>query len=69
MDDKYNLNVGGKLSLQIIPILYLIIFENLFLTNLGEYNYFKLTLGAFSIPFTLISAAAALKFSYSNSPI
>jgi UDP-GlcNAc:undecaprenyl-phosphate/decaprenyl-phosphate GlcNAc-1-phosphate transferase len=55
VDDKYNLNVGGKLSLQIIPILYLIIFENLFLTNLGEYNYFKLTLGAFSIPFTLIS--------------
>jgi UDP-N-acetylmuramyl pentapeptide phosphotransferase/UDP-N-acetylglucosamine-1-phosphate transferase len=24
IDDKYNLNVGGKLSLQIIPIIYLI---------------------------------------------
>ena len=29
MDDKYNLNVGGKLSLQIIPIIYLILLENL----------------------------------------
>lgn len=55
VDDKFNLNVGGKLSLQIIPILYLIVFNNLFLTSLGEYNYFKIILGAFNIPFTLIS--------------
>ena len=54
IDDKYNLNVGGKLSLQIIPIFYLIIFENLILNQLGDYNYFKLELGTFKIPFTLI---------------
>ena len=54
IDDKYNLNVGGKLSLQIIPIFYLIIFENLILSQLGDYNYFKLELGTFKIPFTLI---------------
>tara|TARA_B100000767_G_scaffold264477_1_gene279414 strand:+ start:960 stop:1970 length:1011 start_codon:yes stop_codon:yes gene_type:complete len=54
VDDKYNLNVGGKLSLQIIPIFYLIIFENLNLNQLGDYNYFKLELGTFKIPFTLI---------------
>ena len=26
IDDKYNLNVGGKLSLQVIPIFYLVVF-------------------------------------------
>ena len=29
IDDKYNLNVGGKLSLQIFPIFYLIVFQDL----------------------------------------
>ncbi len=53
IDDKYNLNAGGKLSLQIIPIFYLIVFENITLTHIGEYGYFKLELGAFKIPFTL----------------
>ena len=55
IDDKFNLNVGGKLSLQIIPIFYLIIFENLSLSHIGDYNYFKLELGTFAIPFTLLS--------------
>ena len=55
IDDKFNLNVGGKLSLQIIPIFYLIIFENLYLEHLGDYDYFKIELGAFIIPFNLIS--------------
>ena len=55
IDDKYNLNIGGKLSLQIIPILYLIVFENLFLNELGNYDYFALGLGSFSIPFSLLS--------------
>jgi UDP-GlcNAc:undecaprenyl-phosphate GlcNAc-1-phosphate transferase len=54
IDDKYNLNVGNKLSLQIIPIFFLIIFENLTLNQLGDYDYFKLELGTFKIPFTLI---------------
>lgn len=55
IDDKYNLNIGGKLSLQIFPIIYLIVFENLTLNNLGDYNYVKLELHSFSIPFTLLS--------------
>ena len=54
IDDKYSLNVGGKLSLQIIPIIYLIVFENLSLTSVGDYNYFSLELGSFKIPFTLL---------------
>jgi len=33
IDDKYHLNTGGKLCLQIIPIFYLIVFENLILAN------------------------------------
>jgi UDP-GlcNAc:undecaprenyl-phosphate/decaprenyl-phosphate GlcNAc-1-phosphate transferase len=54
IDDRYYLNAGGKLSLQIIPIFYLVVFENLSLNHIGDYNYFKLTLGTFAIPFTLI---------------
>ena len=41
IDDKYNLSAGNKLSLQIIPIFYLIILENLTLNHLGDYNNFK----------------------------
>ena len=55
IDDKYYLNIGNKLSLQIIPIFYLIIFENLSLDTLGNYSFFKLNLGTFAIPFTIIS--------------
>ena len=55
IDDKYNLNVGGKLSLQIIPIFFLIIFEGIILTHLGDYGYIKFELGTFKVPFTLIS--------------
>ncbi len=55
IDDKFHLNTGGKLSLQIFPIIYLILFENFNLNNIGNYDYFKLTLGTFSIPFTLFS--------------
>jgi len=55
IDDKYHLNTSGKLSLQIIPIFYLIVFENLHLLNIGDYKYFILDLGSFSIPFSLLS--------------
>ena len=55
IDDKFNLNIGGKISLQIIPILYLVIFENLSLISLGNYNYFNLELNTFSVPFTILS--------------
>ena len=54
IDDKYTLSAGNKLSLQIIPIFYLIILENLTLNHLGDYNNFKLELGAFKLPFTLL---------------
>ena len=40
IDDKYHLNPGSKLSLQIIPIFYLIVIENISLTQIGDYNYF-----------------------------
>ena len=55
IDDKYHLNIGSKLSLQIIPIFYLVVFENLTLSSIGNYNYFNLELGAFSMPFTFLS--------------
>jgi len=55
IDDKFSLNVGGKLSLQIIPIIYLVILENLRLNHIGDYDYFKLELNSFSIPFTLLA--------------
>lgn len=55
VDDKHNLNVGGKLSLQIIPIIYLVILENLKLDHIGNYDYFVIELNSFSIPFTLLS--------------
>ena len=55
IDDKYNLNIGGKLSLQIIPIFYLIIFEKFSLIHIGDYGFFNIELGAFSIPFTFLS--------------
>ena len=54
LDDKYDLNIGSKLSLQIILIFYLITTKNLSLFDLGDYNYFKLELGSFAIPVTLI---------------
>ncbi len=55
IDDKFNLTVGSKLSLQIIPIFYLIVLQDLSLKHLGDYFYFKLELGSFVIPFTLLS--------------
>tara|TARA_Y100000389_G_C17452938_1_gene516079 strand:- start:259 stop:1248 length:990 start_codon:yes stop_codon:yes gene_type:complete len=55
IDDKYHLNIGGKLSLQIIPIFYLIVIENISLIYLGDYNFFRIDLNSFSVPFTLLS--------------
>ena len=55
LDDKYHLNVGSKLSLQILPIFFLIFLENLSLNQIGNYDYFKLELNSFSIPFTVFS--------------
>ena len=55
IDDKYFLNIGSKLSLQIFPIIYLIILENLKLTQIGNYDLFTLELGSLAIPFTILS--------------
>ena len=55
IDDRYHLNIGGKLSLQIIPVIYLILIENFKINSLGNYNYFILNLNSFSISFTIIS--------------
>ena len=55
IDDKFKLNTGGKLSLQIIPIFFLIVIENLNLIQLGDYNHFQIKLNSFSIPFTLLA--------------
>lgn len=55
IDDKYNLNIGSKLSLQIIPVTYLIVLENFNINHLGDYNYFKLNLNSLSVPFTILS--------------
>ena len=55
IDDKYHLNIGGKLSLQVLTIIYLIVIEDISLINLGDYVYFSLELNSFAIPFTLLS--------------
>jgi len=55
IDDKYTLNIGGKLSLQIIPIFYLIILKNFTLNQIGNYGLFELSLGTLAIPFTFLS--------------
>mgnify|MGYP001015004452 CR=1 FL=1 len=55
IDDRYHLNIGGKLSLQIIPVIYLILKKNFKINSLGNYNYFILNLNSFSISFTIIS--------------
>ena len=54
IDDKYSLNIGGKLSLQIIPVAYLIMIESFSLIQLGEYEYFNLKFNSFAMPFTLL---------------
>jgi len=55
IDDKYKLNPWSKLSLQIIPIFYLAVIESINLSDIGDYNFFKLELNTFAIPFTLLS--------------
>lgn len=55
IDDKYHLNVVGKLSLQVIIIIYLIVSEGLILNHLGDYEFFRTDLNSFAIPLTLLS--------------
>lgn len=55
IDDRLNLSAVNKICLQIIPVFYLITYENINLNSLGDYIYFELSLGTFKIPFTLLS--------------
>jgi UDP-GlcNAc:undecaprenyl-phosphate GlcNAc-1-phosphate transferase len=55
IDDRFKLNAGSKLSLQIITVFYLIFIKNINLSNLGDYEYFTLELYSFSETFTLLS--------------
>ena len=55
VDDIYDLNVGGKLSLQIIPIFYISLTQDLLLNTLGDYYYFQFDLGSFQTTFTILS--------------
>ena len=54
IDDKFKLNTGGKLSLQILPIFYLLFIEKIYLNSIGDYSYFKIDLESFSGPFSLL---------------
>ena len=54
VDDKYHLNTGGKLSLQVLPVFYLIYIENMTLNDIGNYGFFTLELYSFSKVFTLL---------------
>lgn len=54
IDDKYNVNPGTKILLQIVPI-YLLINQGLFLIDIGTYEIIgKIYLGSFSKIFTLL---------------
>ena len=55
IDDKMNLNAGGKLSLQILPIFYLILFQDLALKSIGVYYQFEIILNILSLPISLLS--------------
>lgn len=56
LDDKYSLNVGSKLILQLFPIVYLVFFSEILLENLGNYPFIgNLELGSFSFIFTILS--------------
>lgn len=52
LDDKFQLNTGNKIILQIFPIFYLVVTQNINLTYLGNYNFFELKLQSFAIPFS-----------------
>ena len=52
-DDKIKLTPGVKILFQIFPII-LILMNDLILTNIGEYKYFKLNFGKYSIIFSLL---------------
>ena len=56
LDDKYNLNLGGKISLQLISCIILFYQSGIFLNDLGTYEIIgKLELGSFYLIFNIFS--------------
>ena len=41
IDDKFHLNTSGKVKSANFPIIYLIVFENFRLNDIGDYKYFN----------------------------
>lgn len=55
IDDKYNLSVGPKLCLELVPILILIFLTNLVLEDIGTYEILgQIKLGSFNLIFTVL---------------
>lgn len=67
LDDKYNLNPGTKITLQTLPVFFLVN-SGFFLNDLGDYIYLnKLELGSFSQIFTILSSLFLINaFNYSD---
>ena len=67
LDDKYKLNPGSKITLQLIPII-LIINTGLYLKDIGGYIYLgNLELGSFSVIFTIMCGLLIINaFNYSD---
>lgn len=67
LDDKYNFNPGTKLIIQVFPI-YLLIDQNLFLTDLGYYEFFGfIQLGSFDVIFSILCCLFLINaFNYSD---
>ena len=55
IDDKFNISLSSKLSLQSLPILMIIFFDNQTLNTLGVYYNISINLNTFSVPITLLS--------------
>ena len=53
--DKFILNVGSKLIFQLLPIIYLVFYSNIFLEDIGNYPLVgTLELGSFAQIFTVL---------------
>lgn len=67
IDDKYKINPGSKIVLQTLPI-FLIVDSQLFLKDLGSYDYIgKISLGSFDKIFTILACLLLINaFNYTD---